>query len=248
MIRRQDEFEDKEFLSDLDRRLRTCAPERRPSDVHRLQLKMMLDHNFKFHRARLTVLSTLIAAVILLGTLRLADVGSDAFDLRPADTQIDDRPAAVAPFSNFRIMHPDADLLLSADDLAELENIFETQLSGQCTILNVRGWTIMGHTMFFVEYETQIADKAVRYNYIPSFIDGEMARTFFQFFESDRDPFLNRVQSGEATVVGRAVAVVSGKEIQFVQYSGSHPQWGEIVYWLGEPLRHSDSETPSMSK
>jgi hypothetical protein len=210
---------------------------------------MMLDHNFKFHRARLTVLSTfLIAAVVLLGTLHMTDVGGDAFDLRPVDTQIDGRPVAVAPFSNFRIMHPDAGLLRSEEDLAELENIFETQLSGQCTILNVRGWTIMGRTMFFVEYETQIADKAVRYNYIPSFSDGKMARIFFQFFESDRDPFLNRIQSGEATVAGRAVAVVAGKEIQFVQYSGSHPKWGEIVYWLGEPLRHSVSETPSISK
>lgn len=236
MDRQENDFNNaEERFDDL---VRQSAPYVRPSDQHREMLRMILKHNISRHKLRNRLLTVTLAIIILAGGLfQLTDVGSDGFDLFPVTKSIRDLPVAETPFSGVRIGHPNRDLSFSQQDLDELRSVYEQKMSKQYDLIAVYAWTIRNSTSFILNWQAEVGGGPQSFSHMSLPSDRETGLQFGEFFANYENVFHERIKDGTARVIGRETIHMEGADILFTKWASSFPEWGEVIFWDGKPVR-----------
>ncbi|MBU8920306.1 MAG: hypothetical protein KOO63_00450 [Bacteroidales bacterium] len=223
---------------EFDDLIRRSAPYVRPPDQHREILRMILRSKIQQQKRRTRLLTgSLVTIIAAFGLFQLTNVGSDGFDLVPSRGPVLDFPVAEAPFAGDRIAHPDRGKELSSESLLQLRSVYEQKSSKQYELLSVNAWTVSGQTIIFLNWEAIVDGKPVQYSDILTPPDREVGLQFSKFLAANESSFYDRIEEGTARISGRETIAVEGIDIQFTKWSSSFPEWGEVIFWDGKPVR-----------
>lgn len=140
---------------ELTRLLRRSAPDVRPRDEHRRQLRAQLEHNFRYHRRRRRLPAAAAAVLAAFGLLAgwTVPLGSDSFVLVAAGRPDISSGSLVKDSANHKVL---VNRTRDEAGLAALE-LHEREIAeGRYTIVSVIGYEVAGKSYreFFVHADS----------------------------------------------------------------------------------------------
>jgi hypothetical protein len=103
------------------------------------------------------------------------------------------------------------------------------------TLESVRAYTLAGRTLFTATYSYEVGGKIQQFSRIPGSPESVKSEEYLDFllqYESSLDPM---VGYGSAVPTGVETLAVDGIQVRFRKYRLELPEWGEVIYWVGQP-------------